>query len=112
MKTIILNKDYSLPAEFDYTIESASLTDSILTIDIKYKGGCGEHNFELLFNGMYAKSMPPQAGLYLQHEIKNETCDKEISKKIKFNVNSVKYNNSKTVIIRLSNFSDKIKFNY
>ncbi|HBF88443.1 MAG TPA: hypothetical protein DDX39_07370 [Bacteroidales bacterium] len=112
VKSIIVNKDYSLPSEFDYVIESANLVDSILTIDVKYKGGCGEHSFELLFNGMYAKSMPPQVGLYLQHSVKTETCEKEITEKIKFNIRAIKYKNSKSVVVKISNYSEKITYNY
>lgn len=112
MKSVILNKNYSLPAEFDYIIERASITDSILSIDVKYFDGNGEHKFDLLFNGNYAKSMPPIAGFYLNHTSTGENGDKEITETLKFNIAPAKYNSGNSMYVKISNYSEKLKYEY
>ncbi len=77
--------------KLDYTIESLSYnTKNILSIEVSYFGGCGTHNFDLIFNGNYLKSLPMKAGLFLKHTSKNETCDKKINTVLRFDITGLK----------------------
>ena len=112
IKQIKIEKEYTLPEKLDYTINSVVLTDGIFEINVTYKGGCGEHNFELLFNQMYAKSLPVQATLYLKHNPANETCSQEISKTLRFFANNVRHPQNKTVICKVYSFEGKFTYEY
>ena len=85
-----VDNSFSIPeGKPDYTIKSAEITDSVLTINITYTGGCEDHNFELMFNGMYMKSLPRKANLYLKHESNGDICKKLILLELKYNLSSI-----------------------
>jgi|AntAceMinimDraft_17_1070374.scaffolds.fasta_scaffold01929_5 hypothetical protein len=90
---LIIDRNFSpdRSKKLDYKIESLSYnTKNILNIEISYLGGCGTHNFDLIFNGNYLKSLPMQAGLFLKHTSKNETCDKKINTVLHFDITGLK----------------------
>ncbi len=113
VKEVIVDKSFSWDnSKLDYTIESASLTDSILTIQVKTKGSNVEHDFELYFNGMYAKSLPAKATLYLKHSIKKEIDDKEVEKTLKFDISKAKYYKGDKTVILINSYSGKFILNH
>lgn len=112
IKHIKIESEYKLPEKLDYKIKSVTLADNIFTIEVTYKGGYGEHNFELLFNSMYAKSLPVQAGLYLEHTSTNETCSEEKTKTLRFFADNVRHPQNKTVICKVHSYDGKITYNY
>jgi hypothetical protein len=70
----VIREGFRAPAtKPDYVIESASLEKNTLVLRATYPGGCKEHRFDLIFNGMYLKSLPMKAVLYLEHTTK-DTC--------------------------------------
>jgi len=85
-----VDNSFSIPeGKPNYTIENAEIKDSILTINISYSGGCKDHSFELMFNGMYMKSLPRKASLYLKHESNDDICKKLIMLELKYNLSSI-----------------------
>lgn len=112
IKEMFINKDYVLPEKLDYTINSINIDGDILTIDINYKGGCGEHNFELMFNEMYAKSLPVIAGLFLSHTTINENCQKDINKILKYNITKSRHPQYKEAYIKVYGIDTKLLYKY
>jgi hypothetical protein len=91
-----------------YKVDSLSITGDVLSVFVNYSGGCKEHSFKLLSNGMYAKSMPPQLSLCLQHSGNDDQCRKLVMQELKFDVSDLRYKSGNTVILKIG---DK-KVNY
>jgi len=112
IKKTLINPDFEFPDNnFELLINSASLIDSILSVNISYNG-CREDNVELVFNGNYLKSYPPRAGVHIVIEPIKEKCDKKVSKTVLFDLSSIKYDNSKTLIVILNDYKDRFTYNY
>lgn len=113
IKPLVVDRSFDAGSiKQDFTIQSAVLTDSVLSITVSFKGGCGEHDFNIFFNGNYAKSLPPQATLFLKHESIKETCNKDVTEMLKFNISRIKYPNTHSVIVHLPNYSEKLNYKY
>ena len=84
-----------------YTVDSISIKENILSVFVSYSGGCKEHAFELLSNGMYAKSLPPQISVVLKHTNNGDNCRELVMKELKFDVSALKYKSGNTTVIRL-----------
>lgn len=92
----------------NYKIDSIAINKDILSVFVNYSGGCQKHKFELLFNGMYAKSLPPQATLYLNHISNDDLCKKLIFQEVRFNIASVLNEKYTEIYITVGEF--KIKY--
>ena len=68
--------DYGLNSPFNH----------ILRIEIKYRGGCRYHTFELLASYELYLSSPPQLAIYLGHNSFNDPCSTLIHGTIYFNL--------------------------
>lgn len=86
-----------------YVIDSAKVKGDILSLFVNYSGGCKLHTFELLSNGAYAKSLPPQVSVCLKHSSNEDGCRQLITQELKFNISKLKYQGQKTVIINIKN---------
>ena len=95
-----------------YEIKSAAIAGDILSLNISYTGGCKEHSFELISNGLYAKSLPPQITVYLKHQSNDDTCEKTIEKTITYNISKLQYPGQHTLLIRIITFKEKTAYNY
>lgn len=94
-----------------YNIASALVTGNILSLNVSYAGGCAEHSFELVSNGLYAKSLPPQTTVYLRHQ-SDDTCDKTIEKTVSYDISKLKYPGQNTLLIKIITFKEKIAYKY
>jgi len=84
-----------------YNVDSISLSGDVLSVFVNYSGGCKDHSFELISNGMYAKSMPPQVSVILKHTNNGDNCRKLVMEELKFNVAALRYNGGKTTVIKM-----------
>lgn len=84
-----------------YTVDSIALNSNMLSVFVKYSGGCKEHTWDLKSNGMYAKSLPPQISVCLTHTNNGDACRELIIKEIKFDIAKLKHPNNKTVVVKL-----------
>lgn len=110
---VIIDPAFTPPKDNDsFTFQSISLTDSILTMVINYSGGCEEHNFELISNGMYAKSLPPQLNMFLKHDGNNDACRMLIIDTLVYDVSPTKYGSGQEVILRLNNTKETLRYHY
>lgn len=84
-----------------YTVDSISINGDILSVFVNYSGGCKEHSFELLSNGMYAKSLPPQISVCLKHTGNGDNCRELVMTELKFDVTALKYKGGNATVIKL-----------
>jgi len=97
--------------EVNYKIKNAEIKDNILTINITYSGGCKPHNFELMFNGMFMKSLPRKAGLYLKHESNGDLCKKLILLELKYDLSSIVGEAKQAANFSLFSYPEVLKYN-
>jgi len=91
VKMIHMTDAFLLPKSIDVVnINSLRIKGDILEIDVSY-GGCKEHDFVLYGNRAYQKSLPPKIGLALIHDAHGDKCRKLSSKKLFFNIKSIRY---------------------
>jgi hypothetical protein len=55
-------------------IRSASVVDTFATIVAEHGGGCGEHTYQVCWNGLFAVTDPPQVALKVHHRTE-DTCE-------------------------------------
>jgi len=84
-----------------YKVDSISIDGDILSVFVNYSGGCKEHTFDLVSNGMYAKSMPPQISVVLKHTNNGDNCRELVMKELKFDVSPLKYKGGNVTVIKL-----------
>jgi len=94
----------------NYHINSFSVSDDVLTIELRYKGGCGQHDFSLYSNNMLKKSLPPQIDVYLEHQKENETCKEEITQTFKYDISAIKKPGNPVIILNLNSADNKLEW--
>lgn len=65
-------------------IESAELADEVLHVNVRYSGGCADHDFELVWSGTYLESNPPVAKMRLLHNGNHDVCDAYLPERLHF----------------------------
>ena len=100
---------YQPEATDAFDVISAGVKGDILTLVVSYGGGCEDHEFNLIFNGAYKKSLPPQIDLFLKHNANGDKCRAMVQQELKFDIAAVKGSN-KSVVISLNNFKEKIQY--
>lgn len=113
VKPATVDKSFmTIPETIDYSINSASINGDVLSVELKYKGGKGTHNFSLMFNGMYMKSYPLKIKLFIKHEIQNETQENEVSESLKFDLKPIQSPAGEPMIISIHGYTEKLKYEY
>lgn len=77
-----------LPAD-PATIERASLTGSILRLDLSYGGGCREHRFALVAGTSFGESQPLFTVMRLAHDAGGDTCEARVRRSITVDVSPI-----------------------
>lgn len=101
-KEIEINPDYAAPDRVDFKIDSGSVKNGLLTLYVRYNGGCKEHNFRLIANNYIKKSLPPQTELFLEHDSNNDSCYQPLEKVIIFNLSKLEISNFEQIILDVS----------
>lgn len=71
-----------------YTLKNAWMDGRYLMAEVEYGGGCGGATFDLVWNGMLMKSMPPKANVAIL--LKDEDyCKALVTDTLCFDVSSV-----------------------
>jgi hypothetical protein len=84
------------------TIDSMRVLGKTLILNVSYSGGCEKHEFDLYFNGMYAKSLPVQANLHLFHNNNGDACRKLEMKELRFDISEMKPPGGNSIILKLA----------
>lgn len=93
-------------------IKSARQIGDILVLDVSYAGGCAEHDFNLLTNGKYKSSYPPEIEIKLIHDNNDDGCRAVIDKKLYFNLTPLQYDGTTQVLLVVKNSEKTLQYNY
>jgi len=91
------------------TINTVSLEENVLSMNVSYSGGCEEHEFTLLGSKMISKSLPPQRGITLYHKSNNDSCRELITEDLAFDISDFAYGDKEIVLI-LKDWKDRISY--
>lgn len=84
---IVTNAPLDAILKDTFDLLGATITGRALLLDIGHSGGCRDHYFSLFMAPAgFAKSNPPQAGLYLYHNANSDLCEAYLRRKIGFNL--------------------------
>lgn len=116
IKEVVLDNNFVQPKEnADFKVLEASIEGDVLTMKVSYSGGCKTHVFNAYFNGMYMKSMPPKASIYIEHINDNDLCKELITEEIQFNLTNVKSPGTTedyTVMVGMTNYEGYLEYKY
>ena len=110
VQKVIVDPNHAIPEAKGktYRIKSFSIAGDILSIDVTYRGGCGQNTFELYSNGYLKKSLPPQVDVFLEHKKENETCSEEIKQTLKFDISALKKPGYDLIVININSADNKL----
>ncbi len=91
-------------------VDSISVSGDVLSVFVNYSGGCKAHSWELLSNGMFAKSLPPKVTVCLKHTNNGDMCRELKMQEVKFNISKLKYLASQTVVVELRESSARYTY--
>ncbi|MGB0918017.1 MAG: hypothetical protein ACPGU4_10530 [Flavobacteriales bacterium] len=112
LKEIIVGAKRQITERPDFSVMKWSVKEDVLTAVVRYSGGCGPHNFNAYFSGGWAKSLPPQAVLDLEHiNLENDLCRSLVTDTLYFNLAPLQYSASTEVIVKWSG-DNKTSDNY
>lgn len=99
-----IDKELQLPVNSDdCSIGKMEVIGDSLIMEVSYGGGCQIHEFELLTNGMYGKSLPMQLNLYLRHNANNDMCRAYFTKRIAFSLQAIRHSSAKELHLFVNN---------
>ncbi len=78
-----------------FVFNSVEINGNYLLLEIIYKGGCKEHDFNFVGSSTISKSIPPIRVVQLVHLANKENCEKEIVKKLKVDISELAYKKEK-----------------
>jgi NigD-like C-terminal beta sandwich domain len=81
---------------------TSNMAGDCLEMKVTYSGGCKPHQFQLVWNGAHAESMPPQINLELVHNNGDDHCRELKSEKLSFDLKSARYSGVGQVIVNLT----------
>jgi hypothetical protein len=58
-----------------YAIESVKRENNKLKIAVNYNGGCKDHNFDIVWDGVVNLSYPGKVNLIVKHNANGDTCE-------------------------------------
>lgn len=115
--SVVRETNYAKPevsAAASFTIQEMSIEGDIATVVINYSGGCNEHKFSAHFNGMFMKSMPPKATVFIDHDNGGDNCRKLVVDTLYIDLKEVRYAKDKkgTVIVGFNGGDKTLEYKY
>lgn len=96
-----------------YVLNSATITDDTLKINVSYSGGCEKHQFTLVSSGVFRESSPVQLRGFIAHNANNDSCEAWLTDDYHFDLNAIKilyqaayHQEAGTIILLLENVSN------
>ncbi len=110
VKKVVIDQSMTpIPSIDDLNITKVDISSNLLTIIFTFLG-TKEDDFDLVFNGMYMKSLPPQATVRLKQIKKTGKIDTQ-TKTMVFDVEPMKSNGTE-LHIKLDGYKEKIIYKY
>lgn len=106
---IEVNKDYFGPAQGDaITINAVKVVGDSLYVDVQYSGGCKTHEFKMITNGNFLKSLPPQLPLFLEHNANKDNCRALKMETLKYDLKPLRSTQSKKIKVFVNDDKEKM----
>jgi hypothetical protein len=113
VKEVIVDQNFNLPENnADFSIDEMKIDGDILLIDVSYSGGCKDHDFKAYFNGMYIKTSPMKAKVFIVHTNNDDNCRALIKQTLRFNLKPVRSGDRGMLIIMLNNTEKTLTYEY
>lgn len=74
----------------EYVLNTAVITGDTLSVSVSFSGGCKEHQFTLVTQGVFLESDPVQLKLLLAHDANNDPCEAFPTEEHQFDLSSIK----------------------
>ncbi len=74
----------------EFALNSATITDDMLTVSVSYSGGCEEHQFTLVASDSFLESFPVQLHVYLAHNANGDNCEAYPTESYQFDLTPIK----------------------
>jgi hypothetical protein len=96
---IKIDPEFAAPDRLDFTIDSGKVLNNILSLYVRYYGGCKNHDFQMVATNYVKKSLPPQTELFLVHDTKNDSCYRPLQKVVNFSLANLSVNEFEDIIL-------------
>ena len=97
----------------DYKLESATLVEDTLTINVSYGGGCEDHQFTLIASDTFMESDPVQLGVSIVHNANRDFCQRWVEEEYHFDLTPIKtmyqqayQQDAGTIVLNLANLPE------
>ena len=74
----------------EYALNSATITDDTLILNVSYGGGCENHQFTLVSSDVFLESFPVQLSVSLAHNANNDPCQAWLTDDYHFDLSPIK----------------------
>lgn len=106
------NRKYDNAQSDDFQLVEASIEDDCLKITVRYGGGCGEVDFDLIAQEGETLSLPPQVQMRLVLD-DDDNCEALLTDELFFDVSSLKSGVGTGVhMLTLEGLTDMIEYRY
>jgi hypothetical protein len=106
VKKVLIENGHAA-TDSSYSIRSFSISGDTLKIEVTYSGGCGTHTFDLYSNALLKKSLPPQVDVTLEHKSEKETCNKDVTELLLFDINPLKKPGNTKIVVNINSADNK-----
>lgn len=89
-KPILIRTDNTNLFTDPASIIQAEIKRDILTMTVRYGGGCEDHEFELYWDGLFMESHPLQVRLSLSHNSNGDMCRALLTDELYFDLSLIK----------------------
>lgn len=111
--TVIVDPNENVQKRGDRTtISRMEVLGDYLSMNVSYSGGCEEHEFELISDGRYSATYPPEVELVLRHDAHNDLCRSYLDETLYFDLKPLQYDGTTRIVIRLTNNDKLYEYNY
>ena len=86
----------------DFFLNSTQRQDSLLFVEVSYSGGCSDHSFMVIWDGIIYESNPPQANIIISHDANGDACEAFLTENLVIDLKQVfneSYSNDLKLII-------------
>lgn len=93
-----------------YTISAASINGNMLNVTITFTGEKNIPEFDLVWNGMLMKSLPPKAAVSIVPKGDNPQGTKKVTLTLSFQLTDFEKNGYDETVILLKGFNQQLQF--
>lgn len=114
VKEITIDYEFDLPEKLDenHEVYGVTLKGDILSLNVKYYYGEELHDFKLITNGLYQKTLPPVVHLYLASTEKGGEPEKLVFQEIQFDISSIKQWGTDQIVLRILGYPNVVIYRF